>query len=541
METIWNNTATTPASYNVNDDIALPNIVRLVEDPDIPKEIEFDEISMDYAGVDRAEGSDLEHTQIVGSQYPIIRINDKVFEYNNIVRMIISSTGFVPTIELSVVITGDAFQDKDFPKDGDIISVFMRANTDTLNYLRNDFVITDCDFRNNKRSSVQKMSFFGKMFIPGIESNYNVFGVIGTSKMVCKEMCRKFGIGFAYNDEDETDDFQNWICSGPPEQFIQDVVMHAWKDNTSFFKSWIDLYYNLCFVNVNKFLLSSSGEEEIDITFSSRTDLYQAYVNDMEGETPEDANLALKVFSNRTAFKTSPFYIYKWEVTNNSGVSLSAGYSEESYTFIRNQNLYASSDDHEFCFSTLSNLPSYDRDKLETHMILRGRTTYTDNNGEQMTRVNRDVQNTYIKKTWTGIEYTMDDNINPNDKTNNKWTGNVNKNYKRAPSHNSINLTELDKLYITIHVDGLCLQVMRGEKVPVLIEHDFGSASTFVPEKENSDDNINRMYSGFYIVDSIEYIYVGKDIGNDRTSPFSTVLVLKRREWPTPEEIEIDE
>lgn len=540
METIWNNSTTTPASYSTVNDTTIPNIVRLVEDPDIPKEIEFDEISLEYRGVDRVQGADLEHTQILGSQYPIIRINNTVFNYNNIVRMVVSSVEFIPTIELTVVVTGDDFQDKDFPKDGDIISVFMRTNTDTLNYLRNDFIITDCDFRNNKRSAVNKLSFFGRMYIPGIESNYNVFGVIGTSKKVCKELCKRFGIGFAYNDEEETDDFQNWICSGPPEKFIQDVVMHSWKDNTSFFKSWIDLYYNLCFVNVNKFLLSS-GEEEIDITFASRTDLYQASLNDMPGEKPEDARLALKVFSNRRAFKNSPFYVYRWEVTNNSGISLSAGYSEESYTFIRNQNLYSSSDKHDDCFSTLSNLPAYDADKLDTHMILRGRTTYMDGNGEKMARVNRNVQDKYIKKTWTGIEYTMDDNVNPNDKTNNKWTGNVNKNYKRAPSHNAINLKELDKLYVTLHVDGLCLQVMRGEKVPVLIEHDAGSASTFVPGKENSDSNINRMYSGFYIVDSIEYVYTGKDVGNDKTSPFSTILVLKRREWPTPEEIEIDE
>ena len=540
METIWNNSTTTPASYSTVNDTTIPNIVRLVEDPDIPKEIEFDEISLEYRGVDRVQGADLDHTQILGSQYPIIRINNTVFNYNNIVRMVVSSVEFIPTIELTVVVTGDDFQDKDFPKDGDIISVFMRTNTDTLNYLRNDFIITDCDFRNNKRSAVNKLSFFGRMYIPGIESNYNVFGVIGTSKKVCKELCKRFGIGFAYNDEEETDDFQNWICSGPPEKFIQDVVMHSWKDNTSFFKSWIDLYYNLCFVNVNKFLLSS-GEEEIDITFASRTDLYQASLNDMPGEKPEDARLALKVFSNRRALKNSPFYVYRWEVTNNSGISLSAGYSEESYTFIRNQNLYSSSDKHEDCFSTLSNLPAYDADKLNTHMILRGRTTYMDGNGEKMSRVNRNVQDKYIKKTWTGIEYTMDDNVNPNDKTNNKWTGNVNKNYKRAPSHNTINLKELDKLYVTLHVDGLCLQVMRGEKVPVLIEHDAGSASTFVPGKENSDSNINRMYSGFYIVDSIEYVYTGKDVGNDKTSPFSTILVLKRREWPTPEEIEIDE
>lgn len=537
METIWNNPTTTPASYVDTTNITLPNIVRLVEDPSIVKEIEFDEISIEYQGVERNQGGEADHLKIATSQYPIIRINDKVFNYINIVNMRISCESFIPTIDLVLTITGDSFQDKDLPKDGDIISTFMRTSTDALNYLRNDFVITDCDFKNKKSSSTNRLSVSGKMFIPGIESNYNTFGIIGTSKDVCKEIAKAFHIGFSYNDEDNTKDFQNWICAGSAEDFIKNVTSHAWKDNESFYKTWIDLYYDLCFVNVNKFLLSG-GEEEIDLTFASRTDLYQG-VTDLSGETKDDAKLALKVFTNMHGFKNSPFYIFKWEISNNSGISINDGYAVESYTFINNQNLYESSEDHESCFSTLTNITSYDQSKLDSHIILRGRTTYNEMTGEKMARVNRNVQQLYVKKQWTGIEHTLDDDVNTSDKNNNSWSGNVNKNYNRAPSHNSMNLKELDKMYLTIYVDGLCLQVMKGEKVPVLIEHDMGSISRINDDTMYSDDNVNKMYSGFYIVDSLEYVYTGKDIGNDKTSPYTTILTLKRREWPTPENIAI--
>lgn len=539
METIWNNPTKTPASYIDTSNITLPNIVRLVEDPNIQKNIEFDEISIQYQGPEENQGTPTQNSTIVASQYPIIRINDKVFNYINIVNMRISCESFIPEISLTLTITGDTFQDKDLPKDGDIISTFMRTNTSALNYLRNDFIITDCDFRNKKFSSTNKVSLSGKMFIPGIESNYNTFGIIGTSKSVCKEIAKNFKIGFSYNDEDDTNDFQNWICSGSAEEFIKNVTLHSWKDNESFYKTWIDLYYDLCFVNVNKFLLSS-GEEEIDLTFASRTDLYQG-VTDVEGETPENAKASLKIFTNSPGAKTSPFYIYKWEISNNSSnISLNNGYSIESYTFINNQNLYESSEDHEGCFSVLTNVSSYDQNKVNSHIILRGRTTYSDDTGEELARVNRDISNLYVNRKWTGIEHTLDDDVNKNDSNNNNWSGNVNKNYNRAPSHNLMNIRELDKMYITIYVDGLCLQVMRGEKVPVLLIHDVGSVSRIQKDTQNSDENINKMYSGFYIVDSLEYVYAGKDIGNDKTSPYTTILTLKRREWPTPEDIQIE-
>ena len=43
---------------------------------------------------------------------------------------------------------------------------------------------------------------------------------------------------------------------------------------------------------------------------------------------------------------------------------------------------------------------------------------------------------------------------------------------------------------------------------------------------------INRMFSGYYIVDSLTYKYK-KNVNKDGFSQFSTVMTLKRKEWPT--------
>ena len=89
------------------------------------------------------------------------------------------------------------------------------------------------------------------------------------------------------------------------------------------------------------------------------------------------------------------------------------------------------------------------------------------------------------------------------------WSGNVHKNYSRAVYHNSQNFAELNKTYLRVECEGLNLQIMRGERVPVVItftnemQKEFYNNATNDPVQRDSD----RYYSGYYIVDSIEYEY----------------------------------
>lgn len=536
---LWENAQVTPASYvsPFDGDSSKSKIVRLVEDPEVKKDIKFDEISISYIGNNTNTGQVSNQEDVLGSLFPVIRINDIVFTYDNIVKMEIESSEFIPTISLILAFPSQRFADKDMPKDGDIISTFIRANTEALNYLRNDFVVTSCD-TNMKESSMNRIFLDGKMLIDGFESHRNVISMFGSSKDICKNIAKKFNIGFSYNDEDDTNDYQMWICSGSAEDFVKYVVSHSWKDSQSFFNAWIDLYYDLCFVNVNKFLLSD-GEEEVDVTFASAIDAYQTVAGTTRGgENANDTDFAIKLFSNMQAFRGSPFFIKSWKIGNESGDTfLEKGYVEETYTFIHNQNLYET--DPSLCFSILENIPSYDHDKLDSYMIMRGRTTYSKETGEEMERVNRKMSDLYISKHFTGIEYTIDDDTNKNSKDNNNWSGNINKNYGRAVHHNDINLEELNKMYIDIETDGLCLQVMRGEKIPVVLEKGASSFTKFNEDERGTDKAFNKMYSGFYIVDSISYVYNGNG-SSDGRSPFSTKMRLKRREWPAPENIQVD-
>ena len=527
--TVWNIDTTAPATYTENPYDNNSNLVRLIEDPKIKKDIRFDELSLSENGGTSTNGGSQLNT--VGNDYPIIRINDMVLGKDDIQSMLISSKGFLPTIELSLKFANTALISKNMPKDGDMISVFVRTNTSAINYLRNDFIINHVDSNVSSKSANNTVFLRGELFIEGFTSNNNTFGIIGTSKDVMKEIAKKFKMGFAYNDADDMNDLQNWLCCfSSPQGFIEDVTRHSWKNNMSFFKSWVDLYYNLCFVNVNKFLSSDENpEDEIDLTFFSSTVALNNLTS--SNDKPDDAKPFLKVFSNFDSFKGSSFYISKWHPVNRSN-SLSSGYSNIIHSFTHNQNVYIENKDN--CEDTLIVNPVYDASKLDSYIILRGRAKYDENANpdNEQARVNYSMQNTYINHIWSGVEYKMDKDENSS--SNNTWSGNVHHNYHNAAYQNEINDIELNKLYIEVVCDGLCLQVMRGERVPVFLKYNTPLDKNISPD----DPGFNRFYSGYYIVDSIEYKYNGKV--KTGYSSFSTIMSLKRREWPTPEVIKSD-
>ena len=527
--TVWNIDTTAPATYTENPYDNNSNLVRLIEDPKIKKDIRFDELSLSENGGTPTNGGSQLNT--VGNDYPIIRINDMVLGKDDIQSMLISSRGFLPTIELSLKFANTALISKNMPKDGDMISVFVRTNTSAINYLRNDFIINHVDSNISSKSANNTVFLRGELFIEGFTSNNNTFGIIGTSKDVMKEIAKKFKMGFAYNDADDMNDLQNWLCCfSSPQVFIEDVTRHSWKNNMSFFKSWVDLYYNLCFVNVNKFLSSDENpEDEIDLTFFSSTVALNTLTS--SNDKPDDAKPFLKVFSNFDSFKGSSFYISKWHPVNRSN-SLSSGYSNIIHSFTHNQNVYIENKDN--CEDTLIVNPVYDTSKLDSYIILRGRAKYDENANpdNEQARVNYSMQNTYINHIWSGVEYKMDKDENSS--SNNTWSGNVHHNYHNAAYQNEINDIELNKLYIEVVCDGLCLQVMRGERVPVFLKYNTPLDKNISPD----DPGFNRFYSGYYIVDSIEYKYNGKV--KTGYSSFSTIMSLKRREWPTPEAIKSD-
>lgn len=532
----WSNDNSSPKNENSNTS-NVSNLCRVLVDPSIKKTIKLDELSMP---IDKSSEGSFANTQYntfnkIGIDIPLICINDIFLEKDEILYMEIDCTSFLPTINLNIKLKNTALLNTNAIKDGDIISLFLRTTSDVITPIRSDFIINRNrvnGYEINNPNSNTNIILNGELFIPGIHSSKDNLFTCGNSKNAIKDVCKKLGLGFAFNDIDETNDKQLWFS--PKKKvidYINDLTIHSWKDEESFYKSWIDLYYNLNFINVNKCLVS---DEDIDITIGTLT-------RTMQNESPIDtseknANIQAKVFSNGEMNKNTAFFIYDiTPVNNSSNITNYTGTKIQNSMFVHNQNYYNKGENP---YIVLDNVQMYDPKKTDNFMILRGRNKYDKNNAEEgdMAHENINIEDINTQNVWRGIQYTISDS--DNETKTDEWSGNVNINYNRAVTHNKINNLELDKLYVKVMVAGPCLQVLRGEKIPIIIYY----KDELTMNTSNSNDeklyNVNKFYSGYYFVDGYKIYYTQNNANDNMLSNFKTELILKRREWPVPVDYE---
>ena len=482
--------------------------------------ITLDEMSISKDNPEASEDYNIE--DVLSVKYPFIKINDYVFSEQEIDSITIDSREFLPTVTLRVTFLNDLFLSKELPKDGDIISVMIRNKSDLLKPIRNDYVITGTSqpMKSTMDKDAYSMTFFGELFVPGLKSYLGSSAIRGTSMEALKQMAKELELGFSTN-ETETFDSQIWYSTGPAIEFIQDTVSKAWKDEDSFFYSWIDVYYNLNFVNIQKELLAS--EEDIDLS---------AALNNVDNEynygikTDETSSTA-KVFSNFVGMRSTSNYITHWKPVNRS-----SALTFEYGTTINTSFYEQTGDPDAQKYWKFEVPPKYDEDKLENYIILRGRPTWNaDVNTDQTARANYNYKDLYSRTPWLGIQYTIADaEADPG-----QWTGNHHPNYMRAQVHNFVNMIELAKLNVEIRVQGTNLNFIKGEKIPtVLIKTDPTEVKMAYPDRDQTEE-IDFFYSGWYMIMGFKVEWARDE--DNILSNFSQSFVLTRREWPTPEPV----
>jgi hypothetical protein len=104
---------------------------------------------------------------------------------------------------------------------------------------------------------------------------------------------------------------------------------------------------------------------------------------------------------------------------------------------------------------------------------------------------------------WMGIQYT----IRNTNEDNLQCDGNHHRNYIKAKAQNIINNRELDKLNVVITVNGVNMNLIRGDKTPiVLIKKDPVENRMVSPESAGAD-LLEQFYSGWFYVKGFKIIY----------------------------------
>jgi len=507
------------------------SIIRSLLDPTIPLDT-LDLFDLDKGtslqAQDMGQKDQVKDQQIskdIGTNYPYVEINNYVFGINQIVFLEIGYTGFIPTLLMKVGIDNKTFGSASFPKDGDLINVFIRAKNNAFKPIRNDYRITSIfSSGGDSEGSSAYYTIEGELSVPGLYDEV-ITAYSGTSYNALKEIARTLKLGFASN-ETATEDSQVWIS--PRSDYynhILDITDHAWKDETSFFDVFIDVYYNLNFINVNN---QFSEDDSVDLQLLTNLQNTDSRGGDKSGQQVEEQTLQMpKVLSNFEDIWGTPAYVHNFDVQNSSNsISSEFGYKTYRQFFEQNSEQYWS----------IYVDPLTTDGAEENKIILKGRTTKPGSKPEEYWK----TQNRYV---WEGIQYTAPE-------------GNCHENYTYAFGWNERNLAELNKITMNVKLERGNFNIYRGERLPLLllITTDIQMQNIMSQPEQKArtgafpEPILDKFNSGYYMVsgmvfkyspqgqtNSTDYGRLNEEENEKPPAPgFTHIVYLTRREWPTP-------
>ena len=435
-----------------------------------------------------------------GAYRPVVFINgyyvDRYMDYFEF-----SQIDFLPTVRVSFTMDDPLFISVNYPKDGDIISMYVRSKEEIYKPIRMDFNILSVRSSQSQDPEGNKIRFtiLGETRVPGLYSEISKAYRNMTSYDALFEASQDLNLGFSSNDSGLTDSM-TWICPNfSLYNFVHEVAERAYKNDESFYKLWIDPYYNLTFVNMNNQLTASDyvqqvkvirGGEDANDTFLPGTEL------DMQ-EMP-------LTLTNQNGSGDLPFFI------NNFTLLSRSGNMSNKYGYIQEVQFYDEAIIPE-------NSPS---EKYVKYTIEAGTSeSVGENQILQKGRPKEDIYKVEVRKSWYG-------SLN-----NSPSGGGVHENFIQALIQNEFNLGDLEKFTLKVQLGGYYGGIYRGQAIPVLIyanEQGKRKENTGVSNDQKPESEVNpvldKFLSGIYIVTSMEVKY-------ETLGGMYQVLYLNKREW----------
>jgi hypothetical protein len=427
--------------------------------------------------------SDEIHPSVLyGSLFPIVQINGKIFDPPEILKFELDCNGEIPRIYLVLRCYNNYFISKKFPRDGATVSIFISSKDNSFTPIRNDYLITSItsdDNKGNDEGILSTMHVSGVLDLPLWSGEQNQ-AVLGDSFTAMKKIASDLKLGFASNISTASDSM-NWVCPYDTyEKWMHDITRSSYNGENSFFKSFIDQYYYLNFVDMN-------------LPFSEELTLDQGLLVDATNNTYDAKTLSTKIqggilLTNFQWFVNSNFHIQTYNVINNTGsTSLSDGYIRVLQFYDRDTNKKWE--------LPIETMVTKGNEQLDT---MQGRT---DTEKTQKT-----------KYTWLGLSDT----------------DNVHENYVWSQVNNFQNNRHINKMQLKVELDTPNFNLYRGMRVPVLLTYSNDEAKIASEKATNETAPItyDKFLSGYYVIGGMKYMF------NNSTSKFTQEITLCRREWP---------
>ncbi len=355
-------------------------------------------------------------------------------------------SGITPSIEIIFNDTNNIFKDNP-PTDDKKIRFFLNPRDSSLKPINMQFRITE--FNNLSKS---KFKLSGTLDIPELyKIDYKSY--LGTSIDALREICKKLEIGFNSNVE-KSDDLMSWRNVGDKyHQFISDIIKYSYVSEKSFMRGFIDYYYCLNFVDVDKEMNREIKNDTcIDVslqTSSSSNEQVSLFLTNEEG---------IKLKNSNRYFKEKKFE------NNSSTININEG--------IKTKTKY------------------YDKVK-KMFLIFDVDGTTSDGSRSLILKGDENDKKSFDTSVMTSYTGKID-------------TDNVHKNYNYSKTQNKKNLKELDKIRLDVELPNPNYSIYLYQKIDVKFINTVPSVT--------NQDQINWRKSGEYIITDISYVWSNKKL-----------------------------
>ena len=479
------------------------HILAVIEPAIMPTEITMDSLG-EEDGLDR-------QSKTVGIAVPFIAINTYQFNQEDIVSFNLTLSGQVPELRISINDTKNNFSIDSFPRDGDVITFLLSSkNESTFKSIHMDFDITSVTNIPSSIDDITTYIFTAKAKIPLLDTEECRYFESDNSLKHIEEEAKYLGLGLATNIDTASDNQIRIQAYTTHSKFIEEIVSSSYISEESFQTSFIDQYYYLNFIDINKIFNSKNIKlSDMEDTVYSLNESYSESKNQSEDNDNIKGKLLL---TNYFELRGSNNFIEDWSLDNNSsGIVAAHGHFRDIQIYDNNSE---------------SKLQEFRLDPLTSNNML---------DNEEPLRGRRD-ENRYesqVKHKYSGRQDVGEDGL-----------GNVHQNHVYSKIHNFRNKLEVSKMTLKISLGSFNPALYKYQKIPVVLYHydsikvkseldkinkgktmGFNDKPFDQVENENPKMILDSFMSGNYVITNIDYIF------ND--GKLRQHLTLSRREWPT--------
>jgi hypothetical protein len=511
-----------------------------------PTRIELADFESSLSEEDRRklfDGTYSKFKQRRGFSTPLVMIGKVKIPPEKIKALHVRQEDFTPTISVTFVDDGHIFSARGFPLSNIIVSVFVKSTVKKLKSLSADFLINAVSSMPIPGTEAVVYTFSGEMLIPTLYGNYSKSYRNMTSLETLAKVAEELQLGFADNQAEGTSDAMTWIMPNYTyKEFITQVSKYAYKDDGNFFDCFIDRYYVLNFINVEK---QFARDDEVDTGYIAigQTEMNKDRFDPEEEEKEDEVEVPI-ILTNYPEARASEFYITDYSLMSNHGDILrnnairryiywydhGSGKGEDSEPR-KIEEIIDAGKPSTYPFEQYEQFRLHFLEPLTSTVTNDGKKPHTVEIPEYLSNSDNDDDGPAVATgVWSGIDY-----------------GNAHPSYKFAELLNYHNWLETEKNLLLVTLNGFSANVIRGSRVKVEIYMDKASAMlgrTMASDQETEvdlddiDTGIPRIddlpqgairdkaLSDFYYVKSISYSYIDGE--------FSTKLTLARRHWLLP-------